>query len=56
MADLVEADAVEGDFFAGDERRALASEKSLDAIRAKFGAEAVTLGRILKTKAQINEE
>ena len=30
---LIEAEAVEDDFFAGDERRALAGEKTLDAIR-----------------------
>ena len=50
MADLVEAGSVEGDFFAGDERRALAGEKTLDAIRAKFGADAVTSGRIFRAK------
>ncbi len=51
MADLVEADAVEGDFFAGDERRALAGEKTIDALRARFGAEAVTSGRIFRAKS-----
>ncbi len=51
LAELIEADAVEGDFFAGDERRALASEKTIDAIRAKFGADAVTSGRIFRAKA-----
>jgi len=51
LAELVEADAVEGDFFAGDERRALAGEKTLDAIRARFGAGAVTSGRIFRAKA-----
>jgi DNA polymerase-4 len=50
MAELVEAAAVEDDFFAGDERRALAGEKTLDAIRAKFGAGAVTSGRIFRAK------
>jgi DNA polymerase-4 len=48
VAELVEADGAADDFFAGDERKALASEKTLDAIRAKFGAGAVTSGRILK--------
>jgi DNA polymerase-4 len=51
LAELVEADAVEDDFFAGDERRALAGEKTLDAIRARFGAEAVTSGRIFRAKS-----
>jgi DNA polymerase-4 len=50
MADLVEAGAVEDDFFAGDERRALKGEKTLDAIRARFGADAVTSGRIFRAK------
>ncbi|HEX3886394.1 MAG TPA: DNA polymerase IV [Phenylobacterium sp.] len=50
IAELVEAAAVEDDFFAGDERRALAGEKTLDAIRAKFGAGAVTSGRIFRAK------
>jgi DNA polymerase-4 len=50
MADLIEADAVEDDFFAGEERRALAGEKTLDAIRARFGADAVTSGRIFRAK------
>jgi DNA polymerase-4 len=50
IADLVEAGAVEDDFFGGDERRALAGEKTLDAIRARFGAGAVTSGRIFRAK------
>jgi DNA polymerase-4 len=50
MADLIEAGAVEDDFFAGDERRALKGEKTLDAIRARFGADAVTSGRIFRAK------
>jgi DNA polymerase-4 len=51
MADLVDADLAAADFFAGDERKALASERSVDAIRARFGADAVTSGRILRAKA-----
>ncbi len=51
MAELIEAEAVEDDFFAGDERRALAGEKTLDALRARFGAGAVTSGRIFRAKA-----
>jgi DNA polymerase-4 len=56
MADLLEAEAVEADFFAGDERRALAGEKTLDAIRARFGADAVTSGRILRAKGALKED
>jgi DNA polymerase-4 len=51
IADLVEAEAVGGDFFAGDERRALAGEKTIDALRARFGADAVTSGRIFRAKS-----
>jgi DNA polymerase-4 len=50
IADLVDADSAGADFFAGDEKKALASERSVDAIRAKFGADAVTSGRILKAR------
>jgi DNA polymerase-4 len=50
IADLVAAGAMEDDFFGGDERRALAGEKTLDAIRARFGAGAVTSGRIFRAK------
>jgi DNA polymerase-4 len=56
LADLIEADAVEGDFFAGEERRALAGERTLDAIRARFGAGAVTSGRIFRAKSGHKED
>ncbi len=56
LADLVEAEAVESDFFGGEERRALAGEKTLDAIRARFGANAVTSGRIFRAKASKRDE
>jgi len=52
IADLVDADLAGADFFAADERKHLASERSLDAIRAKFGADAVTSGRILHARAR----
>jgi DNA polymerase-4 len=56
IAELVEAEGATSDFFAGDERRALAGERTLDAIRARFGADAVTSGRILRAKSQIKED
>jgi len=56
MAELIAAGAVEDDFFAGDERRALAGEKTLDAIRARFGAGAVTSGRIFRAKARTDTD
>ena len=52
----MESEAVEPDFFAGDERRALASERTQDAIRARFGADAVTSGRILRAKGSFKED
>ena len=56
IADLVDAGSVEDDFFGGDERRALAGEKTLDAIRARFGAGAVTSGRIFRAKGANRDE
>jgi DNA polymerase-4 len=56
MAELIEAGAVEDDFFAGDERRALKGEKTLDAIRARFGAGAVTSGRIFRKRGRIDTD
>jgi DNA polymerase IV len=53
MAELMESEAVELDFFAGDERRALTGEQAIDAIRARFGAEAMTSGRALRLKTDI---
>jgi DNA polymerase-4 len=50
IADLVEADAVEPDFFDGEERRALAGERMADQLRARFGAGALTSGRNLRLK------
>ena len=56
MADLIEADAASGDFFAGEEKKALAGEKTLDALRARFGAGAVTSGRIFRAKSLSRDE
>jgi DNA polymerase-4 len=48
LSDFV--DAAEGlDMFAEDERRARKSEQAMDALRTRFGAEAVMSGRTLKT-------
>jgi DNA polymerase-4 len=55
LSDFIDAETASADFFAGDERKALAGEKTLDAIRARFGKDAVTSGRLLKSKA-VNEE
>ena len=56
ITDLIDADLAKGDFFADGERKALAGERSVDAIRARFGAAAVTSGRILKAKTAQEEE
>ena len=56
IADLVDADHAAGDFFDGGERKALASERSVDAIRERFGAAAVTSGRILRAKSAQDED
>jgi DNA polymerase-4 len=56
IADLIDAEEAAADFFAEDEKKALASERSVDAIRAKFGADAVTSGRILRARAAADED
>lgn len=56
IADLVDAESAGADFFAGDEKKALASERSVDAIRARFGADAVTSGRLLRARADRDED
>ncbi|HKR89068.1 MAG TPA: DNA polymerase IV [Phenylobacterium sp.] len=50
LAELVDAEAGASDFFAGDERRARTNERTLDVLRQRFGADAVTSGRILRAK------
>ena len=56
IADLVDAELAGADFFAGDERRRLASERSVDAIRARFGVDAVTSGRILRARRDEDDD
>jgi DNA polymerase-4 len=51
MSDLVDAAAAGADFFADDERKALAGERTADAIRARFGAAALTSGRLFKARS-----
>jgi DNA polymerase-4 len=51
LSDMLEAGTA-SDFFAGEETRALKSEQAIDALRAKFGADAVVSGRALKTRRQ----
>lgn len=56
IADLVDAELAGADFFAEDERKALVEERAVDAIRARFGAGAVTSGRILRAKADARSQ
>jgi DNA polymerase-4 len=51
MAELIDAGSAADDFFAHDERRALAGERTADSLRARFGPSAITSGRILRAKA-----
>jgi DNA polymerase-4 len=55
IADLAEADSVGGDFFM-DESRALAGERTVDALRARFGVDAVTSGRIFRARGAQRED
>jgi DNA polymerase-4 len=55
LTELVEPDSVETDFFGGGEARALAGEKIADAIRARFGAGALTSARALKGKSSAED-
>jgi DNA polymerase-4 len=56
LAELMDAQAATDDFFAGDERRARVEEAAVDALRQRFGADAVTSGRILRAKAATKGE
>ncbi|MBL8769756.1 MAG: DNA polymerase IV [Phenylobacterium sp.] len=56
IADLIDAESATDDFFAGEEKKALASERSMDAIRARFGPDSVTSGRILRARVASDEE
>ncbi|MDP3868744.1 DNA polymerase IV [Phenylobacterium sp.] len=55
LTDLIEPQDVEDDFFGGDERRTLAGEKTADAIRARFGATALTSARALRGKSSAQD-
>ncbi len=54
MSDLADGDLAASDFFAGAESRALQSEKALDSLRARFGANAVVSGRALRRDPPAN--
>jgi DNA polymerase-4 len=48
MAELIEGEPGAADLFAGEEARALKTETAVDALRARFGRDAVVSGRALK--------
>ena len=48
ISEIVEAAVSSGDLFDAGESRALSGERAVDALRARFGAEAVIAGRSLK--------
>lgn len=50
--ELIEAASAEGDLFAGEEVRALKSERAMDVLRDRFGSAAVLTGRALKTPSR----
>lgn len=50
LSDLSPAVQGGGDLFGGDEQRILTEEKTADAIRARFGPQALTRGRALRSK------
>ncbi len=50
LTEFVPAEGAADDFFAGDERRSLKSETTIDALRGKFGAGAIVSGRVLKSR------
>ncbi|MDO8379448.1 DNA polymerase IV [Phenylobacterium sp.] len=55
ITELIEPQNVESDFFGGDERRTLAGERTADAIRARFGAKALTSARALRGKSSAQD-
>jgi DNA polymerase-4 len=56
VAELVDAQAVESDLFAEEERRTLAGERTADAIRARFGPEALKSARALRSRGSRTDE
>ncbi len=49
ISGLADAEDAPDDLFAGDETRARRSERAVDALRAKFGSDAVVSARALRT-------
>jgi DNA polymerase-4 len=49
VSDLVEADDAPDDLFAADETRSRKGERAIDALRARFGQDAVISARVLRS-------
>lgn len=52
LSDFVEGENADSDFFAGEERKALAGERAVDRLRERFGRGAVMTGRALRSGKQ----
>ena len=52
ISDLLEADDAPEDLFAGDETRARRGERAIDALRARFGSDAVVSARALRSEGE----
>ena len=48
-------ESLEADFFGNDESRALAEEKTADSIRARFGPQAITSARALRSRRPVQD-
>ena len=48
ISEIIESAAAGADLFDGGESRALSGEQAIDALRSRFGAQAVMTGRSLK--------
>jgi len=55
LAELGPAGTGEADFFGEGEEKALTEERTADAIRARFGPEAITSGRALRSKPRVQD-
>ena len=55
LAELSPLESLEADFFGNDESRALAEEKTADSIRARFGPQAITSARALRSRRPVQD-
>lgn len=55
LAELSPLELVEADFFGAGDSRALAEEKTADSIRARFGPQAITSARALRSRRPVQD-